>query len=176
MPAELMYGQKPVMPTERTISSWATLDWRDEMSREELLAARIQQLERRLEDTERAVERLRMARMKSKERFDRTHRLQPKKIEEGDWVLVYDSSLDNQHKATRKFARRWFGPYVVTSVNDSGTYHLAELDGTRIAVPVAGKRIKAFKKRHDSEPNLGSGESDDDDDMDGTNGELVIEI
>jgi hypothetical protein len=92
--------------------------------------------------------------MRNKGRFDRTHRLRPKKIEEGDWVLVYDSSLDNQHKATRKFARRWFGPYVVTSVNDNGMYHLVELDGTRIAVPVAGKRIKTFKKRHYSDLDL----------------------
>ena len=67
-------------------------------------------------------------------------------------MLVYDSSLDNQHQATRKFALRWFGPYVVQSTNDNGTYHLAELDGTRMAIPVAGKRIKAFKKRHDDEP------------------------
>ena len=41
MPAELMYRQKPIMPMERTISSWAAVDWRDEMSREELLAAQI---------------------------------------------------------------------------------------------------------------------------------------
>jgi hypothetical protein len=54
------------------------------MSQEELLAARIRQLERRPEDTERAAERLRTARMRNKERFDRTHRLRPKKIEEGD--------------------------------------------------------------------------------------------
>jgi transposase InsO family protein len=52
MPAELMYGQKPVMPTERTLSSWAVLEWRNEMSREELLAARIRQLERRPKDLE----------------------------------------------------------------------------------------------------------------------------
>ena len=52
-----------------------------------------------------------------------------------------------------KFARRWFGPYVVTSANDNDTYHLAELDGTRIVMLVAGKRIKAFKKRHEDEPN-----------------------
>ena len=52
MPAELMYGQRPIMPTERTISSWAAVDWKDEMSREELLAARIRQLEWRPEDVE----------------------------------------------------------------------------------------------------------------------------
>jgi hypothetical protein len=89
-------------------------------------------------------------------------------------VLVYDSSLENQHKATRKFARRWFGPYEVTNVNDNGTYHLAELDGTRIAVPVAGKRIKAFKKHHDDKPDLESG--DDNDDTDGEDVELIIKI
>ena len=99
--------------------------------------------------------------MKNKGRFDQTHRLRPKKIEEGDWVLVYDSSLDNHHRATRKFARRWFGLYVVTGANDNGTYHLAELDGTRMAIPVAGKRVKAFKKRHEGEPDLGSMVGDD---------------
>jgi hypothetical protein len=64
---------------------------------------------------------------------------------------------------------------MVASVNDNGTYHLAELDGTRIAVPVAGKRVKAFKKRHDNEPDQGIVESDDDD-TDDMDGELVIEI
>ena len=76
-------------------------------------------------------------------------------------MLVYDSSLDNQHRATRKFASRWFGPYVVTGANDNGKYHLAELDGTRMAIPVAGKRIKEFKKRHDGVPELGGMDSDD---------------
>ena len=64
-------------------------------------------------------------------------------------MLVYDSSLDNMHRATWKFARRWFGPYVVIGANNYGTYHLAELDDTRMAIPVAGKRVKAFKKRHE---------------------------
>ena len=71
-------------------------------------------------------------------------------------MLVYDNSLDNQHKSTQKFARRWFGPYLVKSVNDNATYHLAELDGTRIATPVAGKRINAFKRRNEAEPNPGA--------------------
>mgnify|MGYP000285291074 CR=1 FL=1 len=64
------------------------------MSREELLTTRIRQLERRSEDVERAAEKLLLARLKNKGRFDWTHRLRPKKIEEGDWVLVYDSSLN----------------------------------------------------------------------------------
>ena len=154
MPAELMYGQKLVMPIERTIASWVAIPWEKEMSREELLAARIRQLERRPEDLENARKIMETTRVKNKIRFDKTHRLRPKKIEEGDWVLVYDNSLDNQHRTTRKFARRWFGPYVVTSANDNATYHLAELDGSRLAIPIAGKRVKIFKKRQDEGPNL----------------------
>jgi hypothetical protein len=46
--------------------------------------------------------------------------------------------------------------------NNNGTYHLAELDKTTVAVPVAEKRIKAFKKRHKDKANLECTDSDDD--------------
>ena len=58
------------------------------------------------------------------------HRLRQRKIEEGDWVLVYDISLDNQYSIARKFAKRWFGPYMVKKIESNATYFLAELDGT----------------------------------------------
>ena len=96
--------------------------------------------------------RVKEVRNRNKSRFDQTHRLQPKKIEEDDWVLVYDISLDNQRRSTRKFAKQWFRPYVVINANNNATYHLVELDGTRITTPVAGKRIKAFKRRNETEP------------------------
>mgnify|MGYP006905980914 CR=1 FL=1 len=159
MPTELMYKKKPIMAVERSISSWAAIDWMVEMSQEELLAAGIHQLKRRPEDVERAKAKLCAGQERNKDRFGRTHWLRPKKIEEGDWVLVYNNSLDNQHKTTRKFARRWFELYTVTSANDNDTYHLGR---TRIAVPVAGKRIKAFKKRHEDEPGLGGVDDDND--------------
>ena len=50
---------------------------------------------------------------------------------------------------------------MVQSANDNGTYHLAKLDGTTMVIPVAGKRIKAFKKRHDDEPDPVSLDSSD---------------
>jgi hypothetical protein len=67
---------------------------------------------------------------------------------------------------------------VVTSIDNNGTYHLAELDGTRIVVPVAGKRVKAFKKRHDDEADAGIEGDDDesDNDTNGTDGGIIIEI
>ena len=75
MPAELMYGQKPIMPMEHIISSWAAIDWTREMSLDGLLATRIHQLEWRPEDVARAKAKLHVAREKNKDMFDRTHRL-----------------------------------------------------------------------------------------------------
>jgi hypothetical protein len=51
----------------------------------------------------------------------------------------------------RKFSQRWFGPYVVKKVGDNATYHLAELNGTLLALPIASKRIKVFKRRDRTE-------------------------
>ena len=45
-----MTGQAPVMPTETAIATWTMLPWKEEMSREELLAVQIRQLEGRPED------------------------------------------------------------------------------------------------------------------------------
>lgn len=147
MPIELMHGHKPIMPGEESIPTWVFLSWEDNISRERLLELRIQQLGRLPEDMEVALERLKAARLGNKERFDKTHRLRMKKIEKGDWVLMFDSTLEHQHSTVRKFARRWFGPYVVERVNDNATYLLRELDGTLFKIPIAGKRIKVFRRR-----------------------------
>ena len=47
-----MFEQKPIMSVEWMITSWMVVDWVNEMSHEELLAMRIWQLKRRLEDVE----------------------------------------------------------------------------------------------------------------------------
>lgn len=147
MPIELMLGQKPIMPAEELVPTWVFLDWKDGITRERLLELRIQQLERLPEDQKIALEKLKAARLSNKDRFDRTHRLRTKEIQIGDWVLVFDSSLEHQHSTLRKFSRRWFGPYVVVATHDNATYTLRELDGTLLRLPIAGKRIKAFKRR-----------------------------
>ncbi|KAL3682400.1 hypothetical protein R1sor_000422 [Riccia sorocarpa] len=150
MPVELILGQKPIMPIEDNVLSWVSLPWEDGIDRETLLALRTRQLERREEDLADAQEKLKQARLKNKLRFDKTHRLRPKQIEVGDWVLVYDSSLENQHSTIRKFSRRWFGPYVVLAVHDNATYSLRELDGTTLRIATTGKRVKLFKRRNDT--------------------------
>ena len=56
MSVELILGQKPIMPIVESIMSWTSIPWREEVSREELLALRIRQLERRPEDVELAAQ------------------------------------------------------------------------------------------------------------------------
>ena len=71
------------MPVEQSVFSWIALPWADKMNRKDLLALRIRQLERRDEDVQIAMERMKQCRLRSKERFDKTHRLRPRKLQEG---------------------------------------------------------------------------------------------
>ena len=75
MPAELMTGQALVMPTETAISTCTVLPWKEEMSREELVAVRIRQLEGRPEDIAEAIRRQQEARFRNKSGFDTKNRL-----------------------------------------------------------------------------------------------------
>ena len=85
--------------------------------------------------------------------------------------MVYDSSLDNQHSTSRKFAKKWFRPYVVKQVYDNTTYLLRELDGAELKIPIAGKKTKLFQRRGDDhlveemEDNSRSIGEDDEDDL-----------
>ena len=47
----------------------------------------IKQLEIRPEDLELLLEKIEVARLKNKDRFDKTHQLRPKNIEERDWIV-----------------------------------------------------------------------------------------
>ena len=71
MLAELMYGQKLVMPIEEMIPTWNVLPWQEGLSRKELLALCIRQLERRPQDVAATKEQLKVARLKGNDYFDK---------------------------------------------------------------------------------------------------------
>ena len=75
----------------------------------------------------------------------------------------------------RKFKKRWFGPYEVRKVFDNGTYRLCELDGTMLRVPIAGKRVKIFKKRTDKEPYVTLDKTDNEEQSDKDRGDAESE-
>ena len=64
MPSELILGQKPIMPLEQSILSWA-----NEITREDLLALRIRQLERRDEDVQIVIEKMKQCQLRCREDF-----------------------------------------------------------------------------------------------------------
>ena len=43
---------------------------------------------------------------------------------------------------------------VVTSANGNAAYHLAQLDGSRLAIHIVVKKVKIFTKRQDEGPDL----------------------
>ncbi|KAG5455669.1 MAG: hypothetical protein BJ554DRAFT_4833, partial [Olpidium bornovanus] len=58
-PIELMHGNRPSLPIEEAVMTWAALPWKDDLTREELLELRIQQLLRRGENKEEAIRTMR---------------------------------------------------------------------------------------------------------------------
>ena len=99
------------------------------------------------EKIEVAKEKMRQAREKNKVRFDKTHHFRPTAIKEGDWVLIAEGGLEQQHSTKTKFMQRWRGPFVVVKVHQNATYTVRELDGALHQLPYAGKRVKLFKRR-----------------------------
>ncbi|CAG8458481.1 2038_t:CDS:2, partial [Scutellospora calospora] len=62
----------------------------------------------------------------------------------GDFVLVYDSTLDNSPK---KFDYRWNGPYIVRKVGSHNQLYLMEVDGSELREPFTRNRVKKLKRR-----------------------------
>lgn len=85
-------------------------------------------------------------RKRTKRGLIKKHHLHLKPIQNGDRMLIYYSSLDNQHSAAKKFQRlRWFEPYVVKQFYDNTTMHLLqEFDETELRIPIPCKYIKLF--------------------------------
>ena len=120
--------------------------------RAELLALRPRQLEKRLEDIEKAAEAQRKSREANCEYCDkhRCHRPEGENhtLHSRDLVLLHDTKLDTSH--SHKLSNRWSGPYRIadaTKKGDRGTYRLEEHDGTMFEGHFSGDRVKRFIAR-----------------------------
>ncbi|GBG79730.1 hypothetical protein CBR_g29994 [Chara braunii] len=145
-PYTLWFGRHCPLPIEFHVDSWTTVDWAEEMSREELIAARTRQIAYGLEENlMTAADRLAVERDKGKERWDKNVRIKKERVSVGDMVLLYDAALERTW--TGKLANKWMGPYRVVEALDWGAYMIAELDGSKWKDPVAGARLKLFRIR-----------------------------
>jgi hypothetical protein len=111
----LMYGQDGLLPVDFTVISWSLLNWDDVKTREDLIAARMRQLdEKELAEACAATE-LQHSRQTNKEYFDRVKRIRPedRQLRIGDLVLLFNSAAENMRIRNKKLDDYWFGPYRV---------------------------------------------------------------
>ena len=168
-PYYLLYGVDPVLPLDLFEATYLVSGFRKNLSTQELLALRIQQLAKHSADINRAAETLRQSRLRSKQQFERRfqHRLWRGEHKEGDLVLVRNTRVEKE--LDRKTKPRYLGPFEVVRRTAGGSYVLKELDGTISKRGVAAFRLLPYHSR-DGKPILpdklplddSSGTSDDD--------------
>jgi hypothetical protein len=145
----LLYGQDCLLPVDFTVVSWSMIDWEELREREELLEARMRQLDEREVAEARAAAELEHSRRVNKDYFDRAKQLRPDhlRLQIGDLVLLFNSARETMRMRRAKLDDNWFGPYRIWEVSESGYYRLEEMDGTRLNQSFAGNRLMKFFPR-----------------------------
>jgi hypothetical protein len=128
------------------------VDWEGEVrTHEDLILARMRQLDERNLTIVKAAEQLETSRRTNKEWFSTHRRLRTEgqKLKVGDLVLLHQTVGSGNRALSKKLQDRWMGPYRITEIPPNSTYYkLAELDGTPFKdATIAGNRIKKFFKR-----------------------------
>ena len=78
---------------------------------------------------------------KMKKNFDSTSR--PKSFQIGDTVLLWDKRKEKLGKHG-KFDSLWMGPYIIQESAGANSFHLSDLDGEKLLLPVKGRHLKTF--------------------------------
>jgi hypothetical protein len=156
-PFVAMHGIDPVLPFDLAEATFIVKGFRLEMFWADLLALRIQQMEKRPEDLAWVAEHVKMSQLKSKECWEQkySHRFLKQPIMDGELVLMQNSAVEQSHN--RKSKPQYLGPFEVIGRTDGGSYVLKELDGTLIQRGVAGFRLLPYKIRSElriPHPNL----------------------
>ena len=144
----LLHGVHPVLPFDLTEASFMVNGFTTGMSSSDLLALRIQQLERRPADILQAAETLKKARFQSKIQFEkRFHKKLRKSLyQSGDLVLVRNTAIEKE--LNKKTKPRYLGPYEVDRRTKGGSYVLKEMDGAILRQGVAAFRLYPYIDRN----------------------------
>jgi len=125
------------------------VNWDAVHTREDLLLARMQQLDERSLKLTQAAENLRESRKANKAYFDEHKHLRnpSEQLKVGDLVLLFNSMLQKRSRKD-KLTDRWSGPYRVCEIPpDSTFYFLEELSGEPLKAKAAGDRVRKFFTR-----------------------------
>jgi hypothetical protein len=148
---ELIYGRESLLPVQLAIESWSLVEWDNVKSRDDLILARMRQLDHRMTIENLAARNQRLARTQNKAYFDAVARLRSENqaIQVGDLVLVFRPLMLPTIKSRElKLDERWQGPYRVREKPlDSTFYLLEELDRTPMKRKYAGDQVKRYFPR-----------------------------
>lgn len=143
----LLHGVHPILPFDLTDASFMTEGFESGMPSSELLALRIQQLERHPENIQKAAETIKKARLRSKAQFERRfcRKLQRFRYMKGEKVLVRNTMIEKE--MSRKTKPRYIGPFEVDRLTKGGSYVLREMDGSFLRQGVAAFRLYPYLSR-----------------------------
>jgi hypothetical protein len=143
-PFYLLHGVDAVMPFDLAEATSLVKGFSQGMSTVELLAWRIQQLEKCPEDLVCAAAAIKKMRYKSKEVFEAKYAtcLHRTDYSPGDLVLLWNSAILLLHD--RKSKPRYFGPYKIVRKTRRGSYVLQEMYGARYQRSVNATRLLPY--------------------------------
>jgi len=134
-----------------SLSSWSVVDWEGEVkTREDLLVARMRQLDERILMESRTALESERSRKGNKAYYDQHKRMRgdSQQLHVGDLVLLHQSKNATSHSVKHKLDDRWFGLYRIHEIPpDSTFYKLEEPDGTHLKAMFAGDWLKRFFSR-----------------------------
>ena len=146
-PYQLLHGTEPALPMDLAEATFLVPGFRPRMSTADLLALRIQQLQKRPEDLQTAAETLRKSRFASKAQFEKRfiRRLTRDVYQPDELVLVRNTAIEMSHD--RKHKARYLGPYQIIEQTPTGQYNVKELDGTPLPHKIVPWRLMPYIHR-----------------------------
>ena len=147
---QVLHGLHPLLPFDLFEATFLVEGFHSGMETSELLALRIRQLGKHDNDITWASEVLKIARLRSKEQFNKrfAKRLQKPDYPKGSLVLVQNNHLEDTLNKF-KLDPHYLGPYEVAYCTSKGNYALKELDGTLLHEIYAGFRLISYIQRDD---------------------------
>jgi hypothetical protein len=128
------------MPVEFEVPTYQTLI-AERLSSESSLSPRLQEIEKLEEDRFFSLDETYKQQFFRKLRYDQ--KMKPVKIEEGDWVLMYDSRFK---KFKGKLHTRWLGLFKVKKIYGNGSLDLLTIKDEPLETRINGSRVKLYNR------------------------------